>query len=224
MLEALTVYIGPAAGVATSVCWTGTSLFFTAAGRRLGPTLVNAFRIAFAIVLLGLTHRFIAGTWLPPAVGGQVLFLALSGVVGLTIGDQALFTAFVDIGPRLGMLIMATAPLWAVLFGWAALGETLPAIAWLGIVLTIGGVAWVVWERPTTRVDQVSAHRVRGIILAFVAAACQAGGLLLSKQGMGHGWLPDDEHMPPQAATFVRMIFAGAGMIPVLLQRRRQEP
>ena len=48
MLEALTAYIGPAAGVATSVCWTGTSLFFTAAGRRLGPTLVNAFRIAFA--------------------------------------------------------------------------------------------------------------------------------------------------------------------------------
>ncbi len=223
MLEALSVYVGPAAGVATSVCWTGTSLFFTAAGRRLGPTLVNAFRIAFAIVLLGLTHRLIAGTWLPPAVGGQVLFLALSGVVGLTIGDQALFTAFVDIGPRLGMLIMATAPLWAVFFGWVALGETLPVIAWLGIVLTIGGVAWVVWERPTTKVDRASAHRVRGIVLAFVAAACQAGGLLLSKQGMGHGWLPDDEHMSPQAATFVRMIFAGAGMIPVILLHRRRE-
>ncbi|MEK6674775.1 MAG: DMT family transporter [Planctomycetota bacterium] len=51
----------------------------------------------------------------------------------------------------------------------------------------------------------------------MVAAVCQAAGLLLSKQGMGHGWLPEGEHLAPQSATLVRMFFAGVGIVPVAL-------
>jgi drug/metabolite transporter (DMT)-like permease len=210
------MYVGPAAGIATSALWTGTSLFFTAAARRVGPTAVNAARIALAIVLLAVTHRLLAGAWVPQVVAGQVLFLALSGIVGLAIGDQSLFTAFVHIGPRLAMLIMATAPIFAAMFGWLALGETLEPVAWLGVALTIGGVGWVVLERPDDRSLVQPSHRARGVALAFVAAACQAGGLLLSKEGMGHGWLPEEQQLDPQAATFVRMLFAGVGMLPIL--------
>jgi drug/metabolite transporter (DMT)-like permease len=195
--------------------WTATSLLFTAAGKRIGPTLVNAARIALAIVLLGLTHRALAGTWFPDVVARQVLLLALSGIIGLAIGDQALFTAFVDIGPRLSMLIMTTAPLFAAFFGWIALDETLHGPAWLGIALVIAGVAWVIFERPRRTPRTIASHRVRGVLLALVAAACQAAGLLLSKQGMGHGWLPPDQRLPPQAATFVRVLFAGLGVLPI---------
>ena len=207
---------GYAAGIATSFLWTGTSLMFTAAGRRIGPTAVNASRIVLAVLLLGVTHRVLTGVWVPPLAAGQVGLLMLSGVIGLSIGDQALFTAFVDIGPRLSMLIMTTAPLFAALFGWIALGETLGAFAWLGIALTVGGVAWVVLERPRRPSLLTPTHRSRGILLAFVGAGCQAGGLLLSKQGMGHGWLPREAHLDPQAATLVRVFFAGLGMIPIV--------
>ena len=223
MWTGLAVYTGQAAGLATSVLWTATSLLFTAAGKRIGPVVVNATRILFALVLLGATHRLYFGVWVPDVVAGQVAFLAVSGVVGLSIGDLALFTSFVDIGPRLAMLVMTTAPLFAALFGWLALGETLHGLAWLGMMLTIGGVAWVVLERPRTQVGLHPPHRVRGVILAFVAAACQAGGLWLSKQGMGHGWLPEDEHLDPLAATFLRMVFAAVGMLPILLLYARRE-
>jgi drug/metabolite transporter (DMT)-like permease len=210
-------YVGPAAGVATAMLWTATSLFFTAAGRRIGPTLVNTFRLVLAVALHAGTHKLFAGTWWPTAVSGQIYYLALSGIVGLSIGDQALFTAFMDIGPRLSLLIMTTSPLFAALFGWLALGETLQPLAGIGVVLTVGGVGWVVLERPLTAVGRNPPHRSRGIILAFVGSVCQAGGLLLSKQGIGHGWLPEDQHLSPQAATFVRMFFAGLGMIPILI-------
>ena len=113
--------LGPAAGLLTSVLWTLTSILFAAAGRRLGSTVVNATRIALAIVILGLIHRFIIsddGAWIPQMRGGQVLLLALSGVIGLSLGDQALFTAFVDIGPRLSNLLMTTSPLFATVFAW----------------------------------------------------------------------------------------------------------
>jgi len=216
MPERLDAFTGPAAGLLTSVLWTATSLFFTAAARRIGPVVLNAFRISFAVLLLGVTHRCLSGAWLPEAVERQVVLLALSGVIGLSIGDQALFVAFLDIGPRLAMLIMTTAPLFAALFGWLALGETLHGLAWLAMILTIAGVAWVVLERPRTAVGERPPNRLRGAIMAFVGAACQAGGLLLSKQGMGHGWLPEEQHMPPQTATLIRMFFAALAMLPIL--------
>jgi drug/metabolite transporter (DMT)-like permease len=219
----LAPYIGPAAGVATSLLWTATSLFFTAAGKRIGPTAVNAARIVLAIALHAVTFRLVGGAWFPNAAQGQVLYLAASGIIGLSIGDQALFTAFVEIGPRLSMLIMTTAPLFAALFGWLVLDETLGLLACFGILLTIGGVAWVVMERPPATAAGPAPHRLRGVFFAFVGAACQAGGLLLSKQGMGHGWLPEDQHISPQAATYVRLIFAGIGVLPIVVVHAQRE-
>ncbi|HNQ24142.1 MAG TPA: DMT family transporter [Phycisphaerae bacterium] len=222
-------YIGPAAGLLASCLWTGTSLLFTAASRRLGPTAVNALRIWVAVLLLAGVFWLRTRSWVPSLEPQQVLYLALSGVVGLSIGDQALFTAYVDVGPRIAMLVMATAPLMATLFGWLGLGETLGPWAWGGVILTIGGVTWVVLERPAQARPAPPGLRVRGVTLAFVATVCQAGGYLLSKQGMGHGWLPEDRHLDPQAATLVRMFFAGLGMLPILLlhgwrqHRRRAE-
>ncbi|MFH2000213.1 MAG: DMT family transporter [Planctomycetota bacterium] len=222
-------FIGPAAGVLTSVLWTFTSLFFTAAGKRIGPTVVNAARIGMAILFLAFTHRFLTGTWIPSASAEQVLFLALSGVIGLSLGDQCLFTAFVCIGPRLTMLIYATSPIHAVLFGWIVLDERLAGFAWLGIFLVLCGVAWVVLERRIEDSRENRPHRIKGIVLAFIGAACQAGGLLLSKQGMGHGVLPAAaEHLDPQTATLIRMFFAGLGVLPILLfhgwrQRQRMK-
>ncbi len=223
MLTTFAPYLGPAAGIATSLLWTATSLAFTAAARRIGPTVVNATRLFLAVGLHALTHQFLFATLIPGATASQVVLLALSGIVGLTIGDQALLVAFVDIGPRLAMLIMTTSPLFAALFGWVALGETLHGVAWLGIGLTIVGVGWVVLERPQGDTRRMMPHRLRGMILALLAAACQAGGLLLSKQGMGHGWLPEDQHLSPQAATLIRMFFASLGVLPILALHARRE-
>ncbi|MCO6435860.1 MAG: DMT family transporter [Phycisphaerae bacterium] len=220
------VLVGYAAGVATAMLWTATSLFFNAAARRLGVTILNTTRIAFAIVLLGVTHRLLNGYWLPDVLPGQAAFLAISGLVGLTVGDQALFSAFRAIGPRLAMLVMTSSPLWAALFGWTVLGERLAPLALLGMAMTIFGIVWVVLERPRVTMAVQSQGRIRGCVLALVGAICQAGGLLLSKQGMGHGWLPPEEHIAPQTATLVRMTFAGLGMIPLALihHRRARRP
>lgn len=217
--------LGPAAGLVASVLWTFTSILFTLAGRRIGPTLVNALRIALAIVVLAVIHRLASGTgaWIPEAQGRQVLLLAISGLIGLTIGDQALFTAFVDIGPRLANLVMTSAPIFAALLGWIVLGERLSPLAWTAMLVTVGGIAWVIRERPRRPGmpdPATSPHRTRGLVLAVVGGFCQAAGLMLSKAGMGHGWAEEAQRLDPQAATLIRMAFAGAGMVPLLLWRR----
>ena len=219
---AATFYAGFAAGLVTSLLWALTSLCFAAGGRRIGPTLVNGLRLYVAIVLLTLMVFFTSGDWWPALNDRQLLLLALSSLIGIVIGDQALFTAFVDIGPRLSLLLMSTAPIWAAVLGWMVLGETLAWPAMIGIAVTIGGVAWVIMERRSVKADeQAHPHRVRGIVLALIGSMCQGGGLLISKAGMGHGWMPEEDHDGPLGATQVSIAVAILCMSPVLLVRWR---
>ena len=65
-----------------------------------------------------------------------------------TLGDMCLFRAFVEIGPRLSLLLMSlNAPLSAIL-GWLWLGEHYGPVQWLGMAVTLWGVGWVILERP----------------------------------------------------------------------------
>lgn len=223
-LTALNPYLGQIAGVATSILWTITSLFFTAAGRRVGATVVNATRILFACVLLAITHRLLQGFWLPDVPAAQVGYLALSGLLGLTIGDQAIIIAYVEIGPRLTLLVSTTSPLWAALLARLVLGEHLPSAAWLGMAITIAGILVVVGERSGPA--GIPRHTLmRGLALALLAAFCQSGGYLLSKMGMGYA--EGGRHVEPQTATLLRMVFAGITVVPLLgtqLWLRRNRP
>ncbi|MEM9559932.1 MAG: DMT family transporter [Planctomycetota bacterium] len=225
MLPPSAPLVGEAAGLGTACLWVVTSLCFAAAGKRLGVSTLNLLRLLIAIVLLATTLRLTSGSWWPsPLTDQQLVLLAISGVVGLAIGDQALFTAFVDIGPRLSLLLMTTAPIIAALLGWGFLGEQLTPLTLVGIAVTVSGVAWVIAERPATGADVVRhPHHTRGVILALIGAACQAAGLMLSKAGMGH-LDPSVPRVDPLAGTLVRAVFGVAALALVILALGKRMP
>lgn len=213
--------IGVAAGLATSVSWVASAIAFTGAARRLGAVGVNAARLLFAVVMLGVTHRVLFGTYWPAMDDAQLVYLALSGLIGLTICDQCLFSAFLDAGPRLVLLVMTTSPLFALLFGGLGLGERVGPLALLAVLVTLGGVAWVVAERRDGARARPPTWR-RGVVLAVAAAALQAAGSMLSKRGIGHGVVAPERYLDPQAATLVRMTAGALGMVPIVLWTRRR--
>lgn len=226
MLHALTlaqadepsIAVGAVAGLFTSLLWVFTSLFFTAAGKRLGSTNVNTSRLFMALLIHGLFFFITTGALFPSANTQQITDLALSGVIGLAIGDQFLFTAFLYTGPRLAILCMTTAPVWATLLGYTFLDEVLTPVTLAGMATTIAAVIWAVLERPKSKVDaQPHPHFRRGIVFAVIGAFCQAAGLMWSKTGMGVDILPPDQRLGPQAATYIRMLFACAAIIPIFL-------
>lgn len=223
---------GAGAAVLTSVLWVLTSLFFTAAGRRIPVTAVNTARIALAIVLLSATHLILQGSlWPAISTHRQLIALALSGLIGLSLCDQALFTAFMDIGPRRALLCMTTSPIFAVFFGGVFLGERIVGTAYAAIAITVAGIIWVVTERNSKPLEAQSPEAVapdeagdaarrivaRGLVLAFLASISQAAGGMLSKIGMGIDWLPEAQQLSPQSATLVRMVFGLFGMAPIVL-------
>ena len=128
--------IGETAALVASFLWTFSSIFFTSAGKRIGSLNVNAYRTVFAVCFLTVTHVIFFGTLLPLASGGQWFWMGLSGVVGLSIGDSGLFAAYIMIGPRRSLLMMALSPLFAAAGAYMMLGETIPTSAIVGIALT----------------------------------------------------------------------------------------
>ncbi len=184
-------YYGELAGIGTAFCWTATSMFFEAAGKKIGSLSVNLIRLLLAFVFLGTVSWISRGLFLPLDAGlHNWLWLALSGIVGFTIGDLLLFQAFVVVGARISMLIMALSPPIAAISGWIILGETMDLRALMGMFITLSGIMMVILNRPAKAADGRKNgiknwfNNPLGLLLAFGGAAGQAIGLVLSKKGM----------------------------------------
>jgi drug/metabolite transporter (DMT)-like permease len=197
--------IGESAAVTTSFFWTLSSLYFTAASKRIGWLNVNAYRTLIAIGFLAVTHLILLGTLIPPANGPQWFWMGLSGIVGLGIGDSGLFAAYVTIGPRRSLLMMALAPVFAAVSAYVMLGETIREIAALGIAITLIGVVIVILEEEERSGEaRISGrHKAAGIVFGLIAAMGQGVGLALSKKGID---INPAVILNPLSATLMRLL------------------
>ncbi|MEM7483345.1 MAG: DMT family transporter [Acidobacteriota bacterium] len=204
-------HAGELAALGTAGCWVLTALSFEAAGKRIGSLTVNLLRLPMAIALGAGAGWFLRGQALPLDASGHAwLWLSISGLVGFTFGDLCLFRAFVVIGPRLSTLMMALAPPLTVVIGWWLLGEVLSPRNLLGMTLTVFGVGWAVLERRRSgTAEHATPAATRnigwGVLLGLGGALGQAGGLVLSKLGMGE--------YDPFAATQIRVLAGTAGYL-----------
>jgi drug/metabolite transporter (DMT)-like permease len=146
--------------------------------------------------------------------GSQILNLSLSGVVGLTLGDTFLFKAFQEIGARISMLIMSTAPAIAATLAYFILGENLSVAGILGIVVTVAGVSIVVLDRGGSASKRISLTAT-GLICAVLGAVGQGGGLILAKMAFREG------DVNGFVASAVRIIASLVPLLPVALMTKR---
>jgi drug/metabolite transporter (DMT)-like permease len=225
------VYLGHLAALATSVAWSFTSVLFTLSGRRVGSAVVNRTRLPIAIVLVMLTHRLMFGTFLPldaePLRWG---WLALSGLIGFVLGDAALFQAFVMIGPRLSMLLMALTPVFSTVLAWTFLNERLSPLELLGVGLTVGGVMLVVSERRNGSSTALTVESPRqytiGILYGLGGALGQTLGLYASRMGLAGDFpaLSGNLIRLLAAATILWSFAALRGQVRPGLQKLREHP
>jgi len=202
-------HVGEFAALAVAVFWTITALAFESASKKVGSLPVNWIRLLMGFAFLSVFTLFQRGHLFPVDAAPRTwLWLTLSGMVGFVMGDLLLFRAFVLIGSRIAMLIMALAPPMTAVMGRIFLYEKLSRLSLLGMGLTLLGIAMVVLDRPTQDTPFKLTHPVTGILLAFGGAVGQASGLILSKIGMGA--------YSPFAATQIRILAGILGFTVIL--------
>jgi drug/metabolite transporter (DMT)-like permease len=187
-------YFGEFAALLTAVFWTVTSMAFESAGKKVGSLSVNLIRLIIAFFIYCVYTQITRGMYFPfDATAESWMWLALSGLVGFVIGDLLLFQAFVVIGARISMLMMAMTPPFTAFISYFILDEVLSPMNWLGMIITLTGISIVILKRENKglngnnkiRKRLTSAYSVQGILLALGGALGQAIGLVFSKKGMG---------------------------------------
>jgi drug/metabolite transporter (DMT)-like permease len=175
--------IGVLAGLATAGLWVVSSMSFTASGRSLGATRVNLLRIVAAAIVLCALQWFVFGRLVPGVPREALVWFAISGFLGLTVGDQFLFTGYVMLGPRLVSVLMTLAPSMSAAIAWLAFGETMGRWAVAGMLVTTIGVAWAALGRAEADAPHSPQDRRRGLWFGLAAALCQALGMVTANRG-----------------------------------------
>ncbi len=189
-------FLGEISALLTAVCWSGSSIAFATATNKIGSVQVNISRLILATILLFVT--ILAAGVSVSLSSLQVFYLVISGFIGLVFGDTYLFKSYQEIGPRLSMLIMSSAPAISAVLAYFFLGEILPAWGIAGIIVTIAGIVFVVLERPEISSSKYTISKT-GLVYGFLGALGQGVGLIFAKlafdQGAINGFV----------ATFVRV-------------------
>jgi len=136
------------------------------------------------------------------------LWMGLSGIVGLGIGDLGLFAAYVTIGPKRTVLVQASSPIFASMGAFFGFGETFSLLALVGVAVTLTGIVVVLLEREEVSEEQSASvkRKSRGLFFALISAMGQGFGVVLSKKGM---YVGVGEAMNPVSAALIRMLLAG---------------
>lgn len=206
--------LGEIAGLLTSLSFATTAVILTRAGLQVGSVISNRTRVAFALLFLLVLNLVLFGAPLPlGADPRRWIWLALSGVIGLALGDAFLIQSYVMIGPRLGMLLLSLSTIFAALEAWLAFGETLHLFQIIGIAVTLTGTIWVILERGNHREPAV-ARPALGVVFGLLGALGQGTGLVLSKQGMLGSFSPINGNV-------IRMLAAALALwLVAVLQRQ----
>ena len=172
--------LGLAAAVTAALLWAIGSMLYRMVGRVLPPVRLNLAKgLAASLLFAGVVgwHWWRPGAG-PLAVPPRMLaLLAASGVIGIGCGDTGYFAALNRLGPRRVLLLFTLAPVLTALLAWPLLDERPGALQAAGILLTCGGVGWVIAERTPGG----GGFDAAGTWFGIGAALCQAVGSLLSR-------------------------------------------
>ncbi len=201
---------GELAALSAAFLWALATVIFGRLGKYLSPLVLNLTKGAIAVSLLGLTLVLLQRA--PVGLDAVTISLLLaSGMIGIGAGDTAYFASLNHLGPRRALLMETLAPPIAALIALAFLDERLSLSSWIGILLTVVGVVWVISERVPQPAGLTARVSSRGIWLGTLAALGQAIGAVLSRAALA------DTRVDPLWSTLLRLV-AGLGMMLIILR------
>ncbi len=171
------------AALLAATSWAASSLVAAGAVRELGgPRFTRLRMIYVSVILAAITTA--AGTWSTLRPRDLVLVTG-SALIGLLIGDAALFTAMARIGPRRTSIAFSSNAPMAAILGVFVFDESFTVVSGLGATAVVAGVvlavAYGTAPDDTHAFERVEGRLVVGVGWALLGALGQAGGAILAK-------------------------------------------
>jgi len=174
-------FAGASAALFGAALWAGASIIFENISKKISSARLNFYKGSFALMLLAVTS-LILGERIPTINWNEISVLAISGVIGIALGDTAYFQAVKKVGARRALTLFTLAPPMSALIALIFLGEQLSLMTWIGIMITVCGVIWVVTEESWDEKIQIKKEDLfPGILFGALAALGQATGVVMTR-------------------------------------------
>ncbi|BDU35780.1 DMT family transporter [Vibrio nigripulchritudo] len=189
--------------LAAAFLWAISSIISVTPARHLGSFSYSRWRMGCTSAILIVMALFTGG-W-STITSDHILPMALSGLVGIFIGDTALFACMNRMGPRQAGLLFSCHAVFSAILGYWIFSETLSGIELFGSVLVFSGVMTAIFfgkkKQGQHEWEAIQGSIAIGIGLGLLAALCQALGGIIAKPVM-------QGDIDPVAASAIRMIAA----------------
>ena len=202
--------------LSVGLLWAASGLFSTGPASSFGGLAFNRWRMNVVTAIL-LSALLVSGTfkWLPWHVVG---ILALSGLVGIFLGDTLLFVALARLGPRRNALVFTLNAPMAALLAVAVGQDRLSGFDWLGLFLVLAGVMVAILygkrKELLSRWEEVRGPVWIGLLFSLGAAACQATGLVISDLVID---VPAEQQPPVILAALIRVAISAVAINALLV-------
>lgn len=131
--------------------------------------------------------------------------MMLSGLIGIFIGDTALFACLNRMGPRQAGLLFSCHAVFSAILGYFLFSESMTSMELIGSALVFSGVLTAIFfgrrGQSQNQLETIKGTVWVGVALGITAAICQALGGIIAKPIM-------QTEIDPVAASAIRMITA----------------
>lgn len=189
--------------LAAAFLWAISSVISVVPARHLGAFSYSRWRMGCTAFIL-TTMALFTGGWVSVTTA-HIGPMALSGLIGIFIGDTALFACMNRMGPRQAGLLFACHAVFSAILGYFLFSETMSAVEFIGASLVFSGVLTAIFfgkkKQGVHDWEAIKGNVWIGLSLGLLAALCQALGGIIAKPIM-------QTHIDPIAASAIRMIAA----------------
>ncbi|OAJ93667.1 DMT family transporter [Vibrio bivalvicida] len=191
--------------LAAAFLWAVASLLSVTPAQHLGTFAYSRWRMGCTSVILG-GMALVTGGW-ATVENSAISAMMLSGVIGIFIGDTALFACLNRMGPRQAGLLFSCHAVFSAVLGYFLFSETMTSLELLGSALVFSGVLTAIFfgrkGQANNHLESIKGSIWVGVGLGLLAALCQALGGIIAKPVM-------QTAIDPIAASAVRMMTAFA--------------
>ncbi|OGR78008.1 MAG: hypothetical protein A2X32_11865 [Elusimicrobia bacterium GWC2_64_44] len=195
------VSIGGLAALLSAAFWALSAILFKLVSDKASPWGLALVKSLAGALLLGGIVSLPGLTAVPREA---MLFLGLSGLLGIALGDTLFFASLDKLGPRDVLLLGTLGPAFTVLLAVVFLGERPSPYNWAGMALTLGGIYWAMSGEAGSDPGRGGAIAA-GVKYGVLSALCNSAGIILAKAGVSS--------VSAMEATFIRFLWGAAGLL-----------
>ncbi|WP_368206025.1 DMT family transporter [Aeromonas sp. s5] len=174
--------------LAAASLWAMAALISVKPARHLGPFAYSRWRMCLVSLMLG-SMSLLTGGW-HTLSGSALPLLAISGLIGIFIGDTALYACMNRLGPRRSGLLFSCHALFSALLGLWLFNEQLTGSRLAGAMLVFVGVMLAILfgrRSSGSEWEKIRGSLAAGVALGLTAALCQSLGAIIAKPVMMGG-------------------------------------